>query len=138
MKLLDDLDSWHGSYDQIAKAAAVEIRSLQSKLGDSETMLKHMSAELTDAVHQLNDECEKRLAAESRLGRYAKLEAACREWKPVYESLSYGEPEPMPDDPITAALKELDSAVETSSPNYSRCPKCNGILGTHAADCSCA
>lgn len=42
-------------------------------------------------------------------GPMLKLWKAAREWKPVYESLSYGEPEPMPDDPITDALKELEA-----------------------------
>jgi hypothetical protein len=42
-------------------------------------------------------------------GPMFKLWKAARDWKPVYESLSYGEPEPMPDDPITDALKELEA-----------------------------
>ena len=48
-----------------------------------------------------------------RLDRYAKLEAACRGWKPVQASLHYPNPDP-PDDPITWALKELD---RETSPN---------------------
>ena len=56
----------------------------------------------------------------SRVGKtplddeFLELWRACREWKPVYESLSYGMKEPMPDDPITAALNALEAKAKYS------------------------
>lgn len=54
---------------------------------------------------------------------FLKLWQACREWRPVYESLSYGEPEPMPDDPITWALKALEAAADEALADFPNPPR---------------
>ncbi len=105
---MENEGDWDDGYAAGVARCEEEIKALEGKLHTLEQNYDLCKAELAGVISDAK-------AQALRLGRYAKLEAACREWKPVYESLSYGEPEPMPDDPITAALKELDSAVERQS-----------------------
>jgi hypothetical protein len=68
----------------------------------------------------------------SRVGRtpldeeFLALWRAAREWKPVYESLSYGEPQPMPDDLITSALKALEAKADEAFADFPKPPSREG------------
>ena len=93
-RLLRDLDNWHGSYDQLAQAAARRIREAESKLEAREKdheALVNMLARRCEEIQGLEsrlDECRESCAravaardvATSRLDSEAgRVEAACVE-----------------------------------------------------------
>lgn len=64
----------------------------------------------------------------NKLAAYKKLEEACREWKPVYESLG-NEP---PDDPITWALNDLDGKPQSRPEDEFKAVPCSKCGRPHA------
>ncbi len=98
------------------EAARTRIRELESKLDAAEKDLEAVGDETRHYVKLLE-------AAQSRLDKV-------REWLGAFDKIH--------EDSLALRLEcQSSGVVERQTPNYSRCPKCNGILGTHAPDCSC-
>lgn len=101
------------------QAAESRLDEALKKLYELENIEKahHESIDETDFFADKLKETEaERNELQRRLEAYQKLEAACREWRPISEGIAMENSHEPYDDPIVWALAELDRVVERHEP----------------------